>query len=110
MRKSSAGKSFPCQLLAAFNELHLINNELGLFLLAGHGDDPHRFRPLFSRAPQFFRAAVAVVADHAVGCVENRIGAPVVLLKSDDGGIREESLEVKNVGDFRTAKPIDRPN
>ena len=58
--------------------------------------------------PQVLRLAVAVVVDHRVRGLEDRVRRAVVLLERDDTSTAEVALEVEDVADVGAAKRIDR--
>ena len=58
--------------------------------------------------PQRLAHPPAVVRDHRVGGVEDRLRRAVVLLELDDLGVREVVLEVEDVADVGAAERVDR--
>ena len=58
--------------------------------------------------PQVLRLAVAVVVDHRVRGLEDRVRRAVVLLERDDAGAAEVALEVEDVADVGAAERVDR--
>ena len=84
------------------------------------GDDEARLRVLVLELAHVHRVAVAelrpeelvlaraVVRDHRVGGVQDRLRRAVVLLELDHLGVREVVLEVEDVADVGAAKAVDR--
>ncbi len=58
--------------------------------------------------PEPLRLAVAVVVDHRVRRLEDRVRRAVVLLERDRAGAGEVALEVEDVADVRAAEGVDR--
>ena len=58
--------------------------------------------------PEELVLALAVVGDHPVRRVEDRLRRAIVLLELDDGGIGEVALEAKDVLDVGAAEAVDR--
>ncbi len=59
-------------------------------------------------APERLVLARAVVRDHRVGRVQDRLRGAVVLLELDHLGVREVVLEVEDVADVGAAEAVDR--
>ena len=81
-------------------------NEFGLFLRTGHGHEPHRVFAVLVGAQRFF-AASGIVLDEGIGAIQHLAGAAVVFLQLDDGRVREEALEIQDIGNLRTAPAVD---
>ena len=58
--------------------------------------------------PQRLGLLPAVVADHRVGGIEDRLRRAVVLLELDDVGVGERVLELEDVRDVGAPEPVDR--
>ena len=45
--------------------------------------------------------------DEGIGAIQHLAGAAVVFLQLDDGRVREEALEIQDIGNLRTAPAVD---
>ncbi len=100
------GEVLPLAAVGGFFPEHFVGDEVGLLVIAGHGDDADVFADATGGAEDFF-AAAGVVPDEGVRGVEDGLGGAVVFLEADDLGIGEEFLELQDVGDFRAAPAVD---
>ena len=57
--------------------------------------------------PQCFSLALGIMLDDRIGCLQNGLGATVVLLKANDLGITVLIFKVQNIFDGRSAEFID---
>ena len=78
---------------------------LGVLVL--HLDRVHR-QPLAELRPEVLLLALAVVCDHRVRRVEDRVGRAVVLLERDHAGLGEVALELEDVPDVGASECVDR--
>ena len=101
------GEVLPLAADGALAGEDFLGDELGLLVVAGHGDDAHGIAALAGGAEDLL-AAAEVVSDQAVGGVEDGVGGAVVLLQADDLRVWEKALEFEDVGDFRAAPAVDR--
>jgi len=92
--------------LALEQLLHLAGHELRLGALVVDLHDLDA-RALPSRRPQVLALALAVVGDHGVGDVEDRLRAAVVLLQANDLGIGVVALELEDVADVGATPRVD---
>jgi len=90
------GEGFPGEALGEPAALDFVGDEFGLGAVVGGLDDAD-FVAAFAGAPEGFRAAARVVFDEAVGGVEDRVCAAVVLLQLYDGGVGKVVLELEDV-------------
>ncbi len=100
------GEVLPFAADGAFFDEEFFGDEFGFLVIAGHGDDADGIAAFAGGAEDFF-AATDVVANEAVGGVEDGVGRAVVFLEADDLGIGEEFLELEDVCDFGAAPAVD---
>ena len=70
------------------------------------------YKPSRSPAPDsvhsHFAFALRVVRDHRARGFQDILGGAVILLQTDDRGVRKVLLEIENVVDVRAAPAVDR--
>ena len=86
--------------------LDLVRNEFRLGLVIRRGEDADRI-PLLAVAPEAFAPAVGVVQNQAIGHREDDVGAPVVLLKLNDLGVRKVSFKLQQVRSLGSTPSVD---
>ena len=94
--------------LALLHEpLDLGDDEARLCMLVLELTHVHRIA-LAELRPQELVLALAVVGDHAVRRIQDRLRRAIVLLELDDGGVRPVALELEDVLDVGAPEAIDR--
>ena len=58
--------------------------------------------------PELFLLAGGVVRNHRIGCVQNILRRPVILLQPNHIGIRIDLLKIQNIPDIRSAEFVNR--
>ena len=86
---------------------HLGGDEPRLGVLVLHLDHAHRLA-LAEIRPEMLLLALAVVLDHRVRGVQDRVRRAVVLLERDHARRREVALELEDVADVGAPEAIDR--
>ena len=75
-------------------------------MLIAHREDLNRIAAA-QAGPKLFSFTGPVVANHIVGCFEDMLSAPIVLLQTDRPAAFELMLKGQNILDGGTAKTID---
>src|SRR5438105_5058960 len=96
----------PANLFRMPRKFNLFDDAGCLFVFSGKRFQNNFWSSAFT-GPELLGATTHVVSDESIGCCQNRIGGPVVLLELNYFNLWKMLFEIEQVGDFSAAPAVN---